>query len=217
MKRFFIENALTLPKLFSNGIFTSSFNNSLLFALSSQLSPAYLAEYIPGLPDKASTSIPESSEIDKEAIVPSTIAKELGLYVVYYSPMQMAADLPKHYKKHMEAFQFIKNVPVNWEKKKILNSKISKYVSIARKDIKSDNWYLGGISDEKERNFTFKLDFLDKNKNYLATIYSDTQNTHWKKNPMEYEIKKIKVDQKSNLDIYMAPGGGFAIEIEKIN
>jgi len=200
-----------------NGFWTNGVNHATDLPFTRLLSGPM--DYTPGIfqLNNFRFNSPGSKEIDKGAIVPSTIAKELGLYVVYYSPMQMAADLPRHYKKHMDAFQFIKNVPVNWEKKKILNSKISKYVSIARKDINSDNWYLGGITDEKERNFTFKLDFLDKNKNYLATIYSDTQNTHWKKNPMEYEIKKIRVDQKSNLDIYMAPGGGFAIEIEKIN
>ena len=154
-------------------------------------------------------------KIDKNAIVPSTLAKELALYVVYYSPMQMAADLPRHYKKHLRAFNFIKNVPVNWETKIILNSKISEYLTIARKDIDSDNWYVGGITDEKSRNFKINLDFLDESKDYTAKIYKDTSETHWDKNPMEYSIESIKVNKDSKLDIYLAPGGGFAIEIIK--
>ena len=154
-------------------------------------------------------------KIDKNAIVPSTLAKELALYVVYYSPMQMAADLPRHYKKHLRAFDFIKNVPVNWETKIILNSKISEYLTVARKDIDSDNWYVGGITDEKSRNFKINLDFLDELKDYTAKIYKDTSETHWDKNPMEYSIESIKVNKDSVLDIYLAPGGGFAIEIIK--
>jgi len=159
---------------------------------------------------------PGSGEIDKSAIVPSTIAKELALYVVYYSPMQMAADLPSHYKKHLEAFEFIKNVPVNWENKIILNSKISEYISIARKDINSDNWYIGGITDEKERSFKIDLKFLEKDSDYTAKIYQDSKNTHWKKNPMEYSINSLKVNKNSSLDVYLAPGGGFAVELKKV-
>ena len=157
---------------------------------------------------------PGSGLIDKNAIVPSTIAKELALYVVYYSPMQMAADLPKHYDKHPEAFEFIKNVPVDWSKKVVLNSKISQYVTIARRDKNSENWYVGGITDENERNFNLDLTFLEIGETYNLKIYKDKENTHWKKNPMDYEIieKTIKIDSKSSIPIYLAPGGGFAIE-----
>ena len=158
---------------------------------------------------------PGSGVIDKNAIVPSTIAKELSLYVIIYSPMQMAADLPKHYKKHMEAFEFIKNVPVNWDDKIILNSKISEYLTIARKDSKSENWYVGGITDEKPREFELDFSFLDPDAEYDAKIYSDTENTHWKNNPMEYKISSKTINAKSKFDIYLAPGGGFAIEIVK--
>ena len=131
---------------------------------------------------------PGSQVIDKNAIVPSTISKELSLYVIIYSPMQMAADLPKHYKKHIEAFEFIKNVPVNWDNKIILNSKISEYLTIARKDSKSENWYVGGITNERPRKFELDFSFLDPNSEYTAKIYSDTKDTHWKNNPMEYKI-----------------------------
>ena len=159
---------------------------------------------------------PGSNTIDKNAIIPSTIAKELALYIVYYSPMQMAADLPKHYQNHPDAFEFIKKVPVVWEKKKIINSKIGEYVTIVRKDLNSEDWYLGSITNENERYFNISLDFLNENKKYLATIYSDTKNTNWKKNQMEYSIKSIEVNKNSNLDLFLATGGGSAVQFKEI-
>jgi len=160
---------------------------------------------------------PGSNIIDERAIVPSTIAKELALYVVYYSPMQMAADLPKHYTKHPEAFKFIKNVPVNWEKKKIINGEIGEYLTIARKDIKSGDWFIGSITNEKERNFSISLEFLNDKKKYSASIYSDAKKTNWKTNQMEYKIHSEEVNNKSILPIYLAPGGGSAIHLKKID
>ena len=161
---------------------------------------------------------PGSGIIDKEAIIPSTIAKELALYVVYYSPMQMAADLPRHYKKHPEAFEFIKAVPVDWSDKVVLNSEISQYVTVARKDKNSENWFVGGITDEKERTFELDLSFLDVDHTYKFKIFKDKTNTHWKENPMEYEIDQfdLKIKNDSSTEIYIAPGGGFAMQIEKI-
>ena len=161
---------------------------------------------------------PGSGEIDQNAIVPSTIAKELALYVVYYSPMQMAADLPEHYMKHPEAFEFIKKVPVDWSKKIILNSEISEYVTIARKDKNSDNWYIGGITDEKDRSLNLALDFLELGETYSLKIYKDKSTTHWKDNPMEYEIDEIelKINKSSEISVYLAPGGGFAVEAIKL-
>ena len=161
---------------------------------------------------------PGSGIIDKDAIIPSTIAKELALYVVYYSPMQMAADLPRHYKKHPEAFEFIKAVPVDWSDKVVLNSEISQYVTVARKDKNSENWFVGGITDEKDRTFELDLSFLDVGHTYKFKIFKDKTNTHWKENPMEYEIDQfdLKIKNDSSTEIYMAPGGGFAMQIEKI-
>ena len=161
---------------------------------------------------------PGSGIIDKEAIIPSTIAKELALYVVYYSPMQMAADLPRHYKKHPEAFEFIKAVPVDWSDKVVLNSEISQYVTVARKDKNSENWFVGGITDEKDRTFELDLSFLDVDHTYKFKIFKDKTNTHWKENPMEYEIDQfdLKIKNDSSTEIYIAPGGGFAMQIEKI-
>lgn len=161
---------------------------------------------------------PGSGIIDKDAIIPSTIAKELALYVVYYSPMQMAADLPRHYKKHPEAFEFIKAVPVDWSNKVVLNSEISQYVTIARKDKNSENWFVGGITDENDRTFKLDLSFLDVDHTYKFKIFKDKTNTHWKENPMEYEIDQfdLKIKNDSSTEIYIAPGGGFAMQIEKI-
>ncbi len=161
---------------------------------------------------------PGSGIIDKDAIIPSTIAKELALYVVYYSPMQMAADLPRHYKKHPEAFEFIKAVPVDWSDKVILNSEISQYVTVARKDKNSGNWFVGGITDENDRTFELDLSFLDVDHTYKFKIFKDKTNTHWKENPMEYEIDQfdLKIKNDSSTEIYIAPGGGFAMQIEKI-
>ena len=161
---------------------------------------------------------PGSGIIDKDAIIPSTIAKELALYVVYYSPMQMAADLPRHYKKHPEAFEFIKAVPVDWSDKVVLNSEISQYVTIARKDKNSENWFVGGITDENDRTFELDLSFLDVDHTYKFKIFKDKTNTHWKENPMEYEIDQfdLKIKNDSSTEIYIAPGGGFAMQIEKI-
>ena len=155
---------------------------------------------------------------EAEEIKNIEIAKELALYVVYYSPMQMAADLPEHYMKHLDAFEFIKKVPVDWSKKVIINSEISEYVTIARKDKNSDNWYIGGITDEKERNFDLGLGFLELGETYTLKIYKDKNTTHWKNNPMEYEIDEIqlKIDETTTIPIYLAPGGGFAIEAIKL-
>ena len=161
---------------------------------------------------------PGSGLIDENAIIPSTIAKELALYVVYYSPMQMAADLPEHYMMHPEAFEFIKDVPVDWSDKVVLNSKISEYVTIARKDKNSENWFVGGITDENDRKFDIDLDFLEIDSTYNFKIFKDKPNTHWKDNPMGYEIEQfnLKIESDSSTEIYVAPGGGFAIQIEKI-
>ena len=132
--------------------------------------------------------------------------------------MQMAADLPKHYLKHPEAFEFIKAVPVDWSDKVILNSEISQFVTIARKDKNSENWFIGGITDENDRNFKLDLSFLDLGSTYKFKVFKDKLNTHWKENPMEYEIEEfdLKIENDSSTDIYLAPGGGFAMQIEKI-
>jgi len=156
---------------------------------------------------------PDNRVIDKNAIVPSTITKELALYVVLYSPMQMAADLPDHYLAHPKAFEFIKDVPVDWSERKIIDSEIGSHLIIARKDKYSENWYVGGITNENEKIISFDFSFLAENKNYKLNLFSDSSNTHWKDNPMEYGISNQEIDSNSKLELRMAPGGGFAMEI----
>ena len=156
---------------------------------------------------------PDNRVIDKNAIVPSTITKELALYVVLYSPMQMAADLPDHYLAHPKAFEFIKDVPVDWSERKVIDSEIGDHLIIARKDKYSENWYAGGITNENERTISFDFSFLDKNKNYKLNLFSDAADTHWRDNPMQYNTSNQEIDSDSKLEIRMAPGGGFAMEI----
>ena len=144
--------------------------------------------------------------------VHTTLAQQLALYVVIYSPVQMVADLVENYDNH-PALQFIRDVPVNWETTKVLNGEVGEYVTIARKERDSDNWFIGSITNEKARDFNIPLDFLDRFKNYTATIYEDGENTHWDNNPTAYNIRTIKVDRSSNIHLHLAPGGGAAISI----
>ena len=196
-----------------NGFWTNGVNHATDLPFTRMLTGPM--DYTPGIfqLNNFRYDSPESKNIDKGAIVPSTIGKELALYVVYYSPMQMAADLPKHYAKHLDAFQFIKNVPVDWSEKRVLNSEFREFVTMARKDKHSNNWYVGGITNENERELKLDFSFLDTDKEYTMRMYLDTKNTHWKDNPMEYQIKENLVSSDDVLDIYLAPGGGFALEI----
>ncbi len=144
--------------------------------------------------------------------VNTTLAQQLALYIVINSPIQMAADLIENYKNH-PAFQFIRDVPVIWEQTKVLNGEIGDFVTIARKDRNSDNWFIGAITDENPRNMELNFDFLPENKKYIATIYSDGENADWKLNPVSYKINKIEVSSKTLLNISLAPGGGAAISL----
>ena len=145
--------------------------------------------------------------------VHTTLAKQLALYVTLYSPLQMAADLPENYEAHMDAFQFIKDVPVDWDDTKILGAEPGDYIAIARKGKGTDNWFLGAITDENARQFAEDLSFLDKGKKYVATIYADAPDADWKKNPEAYTIKKMAVNSTTNLTLKLAPGGGVAVSI----
>ncbi len=142
--------------------------------------------------------------------VHTTLAKQLALYVTMYSPLQMAADLPENYEAKMDAFQFIKDVAVDWDDTKILDAEPGDYVIIARKAKNTENWFLGAITDEQARNFTTPLDFLGSQK-YIATIYHDGKNADWDKNPESYEINQFIVDGNTRLKLALAPGGGTAI------
>lgn len=150
---------------------------------------------------------------DKGRQVHTTLAKQLALYVTLYSPLQMAADLPENYEEHMNAFQFIKDVPVDWDDTKILAAEPGDYIAIARKGKGTDNWFLGAITDENARQLTADLSFLDKNKKYNATIYADAADADWKTNPEAYTIKKMAVNSTTHLTLKLAPGGGAAVSI----
>ncbi len=141
----------------------------------------------------------------------TTLAKQLALYITMYSPLQMAADLPENYAAHMDAFQFIKDVAVDWDDSKILEAEPGDYIIIARKEKGKDNWFLGAITDENSRTSSVPLHFLDKGKKYVATIYQDADNADWKNNPEAYTIDKFIVDNTTTLNLKLATGGGAAI------
>ena len=153
----------------------------------------------------------------KKEQVHTTLAKQLALYVTMYSPLQMAADLPENYEKYPDAFQFIKDVAVDWQDSKYLEAEPGDYLTVARKDKESENWFLGAITDENARTSEIKLDFLSPNKKYKATIYQDGKTAHWEKNPINYEIKTMTVTSKSKLKLVLAAGGGTAISLTPIN
>jgi len=153
---------------------------------------------------------------EKQTHVLSTICGQLALYVTLYSPLQMAADLPENYAPFMDAFQFIKDVPVEWERSVYLEAAPMEYVTIARKDKNSDAWYLGSVTDAKPHDSVLKLDFLDEGRKYEATIYADAKNADYKTNPQAYVITKKKVTAKSTLKLHSAPGGGFAVSIKPL-
>ena len=143
--------------------------------------------------------------------IQSTIAKQLALYVVLYSPIQMAADLPENYAKFPKPFQFIKDVPTDWDQTRVLNGEVGDYVTMARKDRNSDDWYLGSISDEQPRTLDVKLDFLDAGRRYWATIYRDGADAGFEGNPASVEIETRPVSRADTLALKLAPGGGQAI------
>ena len=153
---------------------------------------------------------------DNKSYARSTLAKQLGLYLTMYSPLQMAADLPENYEKYADAFQFIKDVPVDWQKSIYLEAEPGRYITVARKDKKSNDWYIGCTANENGHTSLLKLDFLDKNKKYEATIYADAKNAHYKNNPKAYKISKQKVDANTSLSIIAKEGGGYAISIKEI-
>lgn len=151
--------------------------------------------------------------------VNSTLANQLALYVTMYSPLQMAADLPEHYEAHMDAFQFIKDVAVDWSESRYLLAEPGDFIVIARKpkdETCAYKWFIGGVTDENARTLEFALDFLEPGKKYEATIYADAEDADYRTNPEAYVISTKKVTSKSTLKMYMAPGGGFAISLKEI-
>ena len=148
--------------------------------------------------------------------VHTTLAKQLALYVTMYSPLQMAADLPEAYNQHLDAFQFIEDVPVDWDDTRILAAEPGDYITTVRKAKGRDDWYLGSITDESARQQSLKLDFLTPGQRYEATIYADGKGADWQKNPMVYRISKRVVDSKSTLTLQLAPGGGAAVSFKAV-
>ena len=146
----------------------------------------------------------------------TTLARQLALYVTMYSPLQMAADLPENYDKFSDAFQFIKDVPVDWQKSVYLEAEPGRYITIARKDKHSNDWYVGCTTHEGGHTSELLLNFLDKGKKYEATIYADAKDANWKTNPKAYTITKQKVNAKTKLKLTAAQGGGYAISIKEI-
>lgn len=142
--------------------------------------------------------------------VNNTLANQLAIYVVLYGPMQMAADLPENYENH-PAFQFIRDVAVDWEQSRVLNGEVGEYLTIARQERDSDNWFLGSITNQEERTLTIQTDFLEPGKVYLATIYADAPDAHWDNNPTAYTITTEEVTSESELTLQLAAGGGTAI------
>lgn len=147
--------------------------------------------------------------------VNTTLVKQLAYYVTMYSPLQMAADLPENYKRFPDAFQFIKDVAVDWDHTYILEAEPGDYVTIARKAKNKNEWYVGGITDENARTAEINFDFLPSHKKFIATIYADGKDSSWKKNPQSYTIRKVVVDARSKLKQELAPGGGVAISIKE--
>ncbi len=166
-------------------------------------------DYTPGILD---TQL-EFLGHDEHSIVMTTLSKQLALYLTMYSPLQMAADIPSNYERFADAFQFIKDVPVDWQDSKYIEAEPGDYITVARKDKNSNSWYVGGITNEDARTTEFKLDFLEPGKEYVATLYADGKDAHWKENPASYAVRKGIVTSKTVAEIYEAPSGGFAMSL----
>ena len=147
--------------------------------------------------------------------VNATIANQLALYVTLYSPLQMAADVPEHYEQYMDAFRFIKEVAVDWDESRYLLAEPGDLIVIARRAKGTAKWFVGGVTDENRRTAELRLDFLDPEKSYVATLYADAPDADYRTNPEAYTIRTGKVTAKSKLKVEMAPGGGFALSIRE--
>jgi alpha-glucosidase len=161
--------------------------------------------------------LPQRDWADFEIRVRGTVCQQLAFFLTMYSPIPMAADLPKHYENRPKAFQFIKDLATDWSDSKVLNAKIGDYFTIVRQEKGTDNWFLGSITDENSRNLNISLDFLAEGKNYEAIIYADGKDADWKTNPYPVEITKKKVTSIDKLDIVLAAGGGQAIQFKVVN
>lgn len=166
-------------------------------------------DYTPGIFDICLTFLNR----ENHGQINTTLAKQLALYVTLYSPLQMAADLPESYERHLDAFQFIKDVAVDWDDSKYLEAEPGDYITVARKAKGTGNWFVGGITDENARVSTFTLDFLEPGKEYVATLYADAKDADYEKNPTAYQIKKGIVTNKTKISVWEARSGGFALSL----
>ena len=166
-------------------------------------------DYTPGIFETRISRINPANQ----SFVRSTLARQLALYLTMYSPLQMAADLPEHYARYMDAFQFIKDVAVDWDESKYLEAEPGDYITVARKAKGSDRWFVGCTVDENGYLSKIAFDFLDPGKQYIATIYGDAKTAHYETNPQAYEIRRFVVTSKSALKQACAPGGGYAISL----
>lgn len=169
-------------------------------------------DYTPGLFETKLSYYGEG----KDSQAGTTLARQLALYLTMPSPMQMACDLPENYERFPDAFQFIEDVPVDWADSRYLEAEPNRYITVARRDKNSDDWYVGAITDENPRTATVDLSFLPKNEKFEATIYEDAPDAHWKDNPQAYNIRSQKVKHGMKLKLKLAPGGGTAIRIKKL-
>lgn len=159
-------------------------------------------DYTPGIFEM---DISKINPINKSH-VNSTLANQLALYLTMYSPLQMAADLPENYERFPDAFQFIKDVAVDWQDSKYIEAEPGQYITVARKAKGKDTWFLGSVNGYNTRKSTIKFDFLDADKMYIATVYADSNNANYLSNPQAYTIKKIKVTKKDALTQFCAAG-----------
>ncbi len=168
-------------------------------------------DYTPGLFETRMSYYNEG----KDSQAGTTIARQLALYLTMPSPMQMVCDLPENYERFPDAFQFIKDVPVDWADSRYLEAEPNRYITVARLDKHSDDWYVGAITDENARDAVIDFSFLPKGEKYVATIYEDAPGADWKENPQAYRIRTVKVKPGQKLKQRLAPGGGAAIRIVK--
>lgn len=169
-------------------------------------------DYTPGIFEMDMSKINPNSK----SWVNSTLARQLALYVTMYSPLQMAADLPENYNRFLDAFQFIKDVAVDWDESRYLEAEPGRYIVAARKAKGTNDWFVGCTANENGHSSVLSFDFLDKGKQYEAIIYEDARDAHYHNNPQAYNIRKIKLTSKSRLKLTAAPGGGYAISIKQL-
>ena len=168
-------------------------------------------DYTPGLFETRLSTYGEG----KTGQAMTTLARQLALYLTMPSPMQMACDLPQNYERFPDAFRFIEDVPVDWKDSRYLEAEPARYITVARQDKNSDDWYIGAITDETPRTAEVSLDFLPKGEKYEVTVYEDAPDADWKENPQAYRIRTLKADSKTRLRLNLASGGGAAVRIAK--